>query len=368
MGALLRVQPLKRAERVFPMKPCARSRRPAGNRHASWKGISWLFILLHCLFGAQWAAARETGQVRLAVEFLDHAACAHIARSRNWYRLAGLEVQSFDSYATGMALSAALAKGGIDAAYMCLFPAINAYANARVPLKIVAGTHRYGYGLVVNPTKIRNVADLGAPGIRLGCTGEGSPPAALLHRLVDRFHLDASLVRETRRMPPAKLLLSLRSGQIDGAFMPEQYPTMGEADGFRELVRAADLWPGMQGSVLVVTQRFLETHPEVVEKLVGLTERGIAYIRTHPAEAARLVADELTAAGRQTVPLDPADTPGNRIVSAGVIQASLTRKMENTTAIDPAAVQAAIDYAARIGYIRHSFPAGEILYLRYLHD
>jgi hypothetical protein len=41
---------------------------------------------------------------------------------------------------------------------MCLFPAINAYAH--VPLKIVAGTHRYGYGLVINPTKTRNVADL----------------------------------------------------------------------------------------------------------------------------------------------------------------------------------------------------------------
>jgi hypothetical protein len=42
--------------------------------------------------------------------------------------------------------------------------------------------------------------------------------------------------------------------------------------------------------------------------------------------------------------------------------------MENTAAVDPSAVQAAIDYAARIGYIEDPFPAGEILCLRYLHE
>jgi NitT/TauT family transport system substrate-binding protein len=349
------------------MKPQAGSRRPSRNKHYFRKGARWLIIVIFCFSEVHWATAREAEPVRLAVEFLDHAACAHIARNLNWYRLAGLDVQSFDSFATGMALSAALAKGGIDAAYMCLFPAINAYANAHVPLKIVAGTHRYGYGLIVNPKKIRTVADLGAPGIRLGCTSEGSPPAALLHRLVERFHLDAALVREARRMPPAKLLLSLRSGRIDAAFMPEQYPTMGQADGFRELVRAADLWPGMQGSVLVVTERFLETHPEAVEKLVGLTERGVAYIKTHPAQAARIVAGELNVTGGLMIPTDFEDT-SDKMVSAEEIQASLARKMENTASIQPAAVQVAIDYAARIGYIRHSFPAGEILCLRYLHD
>jgi NitT/TauT family transport system substrate-binding protein len=329
-----------------------------------WKDTRWLIILLFCFTQAH----GETAPVRLAVEFLDHAACAHIARKQNWYRQEGLDVRAFDSYATGMALSAALAKGGIDAAYMCLFPAINAYANAHVPLKIVAGTHRYGYGLIVNPAKIRSVVDLAAPGIQLGCTSEGSPPAALLHRMVDRFHLDASLVREARRMPPAKLLLSMQTGRIDAAFMPEQYPTMGEAHGFRELVQASDLWPGMQGSVLVVAQRFLETHPEAVEKLVGLTERGIAYIKSHPAEAARIVADELAVTGRQMVPVDFGDTPGNRMVSAEVIQTSLTQKVENTAAVDPAAVQAAIDYAAQIEYIAHPFPANEMLCLRYLHE
>lgn len=314
------------------------------------------------------AGAEPPVRIKMAVEFLDHAACAHIASNSGWYQEAGLDVQAFDSYATGMALSAALSRGGIDAAYMCLLPAINAYANAGVPLKIVAGTHRYGYGLCVNPEKIKTVKDLEAPGIRLGCTSEGSPPAALLYKLVEKFHLDPVVATRARRMAPSKLLLSLQSGQIDAAFMPEQFPTIGESSGFEELVSAADLWPGMQGSVLVVTEDFLKAHSNAVRKLVAITVRSIHYINDHPLKAAQIVAKELDVAGKEILPVNIAGSLGQLSVTQEVIHRSLTEKLENTPAVDPAAVQEAIDYAARIGNIKQSFPAEQILDLRYLHE
>jgi hypothetical protein len=62
----------------------------------------WLIIVFFCFTQAHGAAARETAPVRLAVGFLDHAACAHIARNQNGYRQAGLSVRAFDSYATGI--------------------------------------------------------------------------------------------------------------------------------------------------------------------------------------------------------------------------------------------------------------------------
>jgi NitT/TauT family transport system substrate-binding protein len=314
------------------------------------------------------AAGQAPVQVNLAVEFVDHAACAHIARNLGWYEAAGLNVRDFDNYATGMALSAALSRGDVDAAYICLLPAINAYANAGAPLKIVAGTHRYGYGLVVNAEKIKSVQDLSAPGIRIGCTSEGSPPAALFHKLVAAYSLDASLLTDARRMPPSKLLLSLWTGQIDAAFMPEQFPTMAESAGFRELVSAVDLWPGMQGSVLVVTENFLNTHPETVETLVALTARGIRYVNEHPEDAARIVAEELTVTGKDILPVNLAGSLDMPAVSPQVIRTSLESKLENTLSIDPKAVQEAIDYAVSLGYIKRAFPAAEILELRYLHE
>ena len=335
-----------------------------------FKSILYAFSALAvlCVFYSAPAGAEELVAVRLAVEFVDHAACAHIARNQGWYVQAGMEVDAFDSYATGMALSAALAGGGIDAAYMCLFPAINAYANAGVGLKIVSGTHLYGYGLVVNPEKVKDVQDLSAPDIRLGCNREGSPPAALLHRLVEAHDLDPGIIDRTRRMPPSKLLLSLVSGQIDAAFMPEQFPSMAETAGFKELVSARELWPEMQGSVLVVTDRFLKAHPEAVGKLVSLTVRGIDYINAHPEDAAVIVAEELNATGGDIFPADITGNPEAVTITPEIIGRSLGRKMVNTCRVDPEAVQKAIDYAARLGYIRKAFPAEEILALEWLRE
>ena len=68
---------------------------------------------------------QETAEkpIRIAVEFTTHSACAHIANQKGWYKDAGLNVTSYESYVTGMALAAALSNGDIDAAYICLIPA-----------------------------------------------------------------------------------------------------------------------------------------------------------------------------------------------------------------------------------------------------
>ncbi|WP_300462651.1 ABC transporter substrate-binding protein [Desulfobacula sp.] len=326
-------------------------------------------LLVICMLLSTVQAFSETSRpINLAVEFVDHAACAHIAKHHNWYAETGLNINAFDSYATGMGLSAALAKGSIDAAYICLLPAINAYANAHVPIKVVAGTHLYGYGLIVNPEKIKTVKDLSGRDIRLGCTREGSPPAALLHKLQATYDLDPNIVTKSRRMSPPKLLLALKTGQLDAAFMPEQFPTMGESDGFKELISARDLWSNMQGSVLVVRRDLIRHHPDVVEKLVGLTRRGIQYIHDNPEQASIIVARELNVMRGDIFPVKLAGSLQQLTVSPDVIQRSLDHKLVNTVSINPAMVQEMINYAAKIGSIKKPFPAEEILDLRFLYD
>ena len=74
-----------------------------------WIPVCFVFLLTPTF-------AEAPPEIHLAVEFVDHAASAHIARNQGWYAKAGLKVKAFDSYATGMALSAALCKGDVDAA------------------------------------------------------------------------------------------------------------------------------------------------------------------------------------------------------------------------------------------------------------
>ncbi len=309
---------------------------------------------------------QEGTPIGMAVEFTDHASCAYISQDKGWYGEEGLEVAAYESYATGTALAAALARGDLQVAYICLTPAISAYANAGVPIKIVAGTHKYGYGLVVDPEKIKTVEDLEKPGTRIGCVQEGGAVDVLMRKTIDECHLDESIVLgNIQRMNPPKLVLAIKMGQLDAAFLPEQWATMAEDLGFEMLLVSRDVWPGMQGSVLVVKEDLLDNHPEIVEKLVKVSQKAMDWSNQHPAEAAEIMARQLSAAGSSIFPAEVAGVVAGLEITPEVLLRSMDR-LEYTTGIDPEVVQATIDYMAELGYIKSSFDAEDILDLRFI--
>lgn len=304
--------------------------------------------------------------INMAVEFMDHAAAAFICRDQGWFREAGLNVTSYESYESGMALAAALARGDVQVAYLCLVPAINAYINAGVPIKIVAGTHKYGYGLTVDKNALKTVHDLEKPGIRIGCVQEGGAVDVLLRRIIDSYRLDAdNVLKNVRRMSPARQLLAIQTGQLDAAVLPEQWATMAESAGFKMLLTSRDVWPRMQGSVLVVKNDLIVNHPEVVRKLVDLLRRANDLINGHPETAAAIMAEQMRL---------PTDGILKNKIDAGVLSAitpdimlrSMNR-MEYTVDIDPEEVQKTINYMDGLGYLKKKgVSAGDILDLRFL--
>jgi NitT/TauT family transport system substrate-binding protein len=311
-------------------------------------------------------APAEEEPIGMAVEFMDHAACAYISQDKGWFEEAGLNLTAYESYATGMALAAALARDDIQVAYLCLVPAINVYANAEVPVKIVAGTHRYGYALVVDPTKIKTVNDLGNPGVRLGCVREGGAVDVLMHKTIDSYGLDTEKVlANVQRMNPQKLTLSAQMGQLDAAFIPEQWATMTEEFGFEMLLMSQDIWPDMQGSVLAVKQSLINDHPEVVKKLVAVSSKATDWGNQKPEEAAEVVAGQLGAAGSNLLPAEATDVVARLDITPAVMLRSMGR-MDYTIDIDPDIVQDTIDYVTTLGYIKSSFSAAEILDLSFL--
>jgi len=310
-------------------------------------------------------APKEETPIGMAVEFNAHAACAYISQDKWWFEEEGLKLAPYESYVTGMALAAALVKGDIEVAYICLIPAINAYANAGVPIKIVAGTHKYGYGLVVDPEKIKTVKDLEKPGIRLGCIREGGAVDVLMHRMIDKYNLDEDkILANVQRMDPSKQLLAIKMGQLDAGFLPEQWATMAEGFGFNMLLTGQDIWPEMQGSVLVVKQGLIDNHPEVVKELVKVTQKATDWLNKHPDEAAEIMARQLQASAGG-FPSDAPEGVSELEITPEVMQKSMSR-LEYTTSLDPTEVQATIDYIATLGYIKKSFNAADILDLRFL--
>ena len=330
------------------------------------KPLVLLMIGLLTLTLAGGCTEKEEAPIGMAVEFMDHAACAYISQDKGWFEEEGLELATYESYTTGMALASALARGDIEVAYVCLVPAINAYANAGVPIKIVAGTHKYGYGLVVNPDKIKTVKDLENPDIRLGCVREGGAVDVLLHKTIDKYHLDeGKLLDNIQRMNPSKQVLAIKTGQLDAAFLPEQWATMAEELGFEMLLTSQDIWPDMQGSVLVVKEALISNHPEVVRKLARVSQRATDWVNQNPTEAAEVTAGQLQAAGSKVFPAEAAGVNAKLEITPEVLLRSMGR-LDYTTAIDPEVVQETIDYLAGLGYIKDSFDADDILDLRYL--
>jgi NitT/TauT family transport system substrate-binding protein len=308
----------------------------------------------------------EEMPIGMAVEFMDHAACAYIAQDMGWYEEEGLELNAYESYVTGMALAAALGRDEVGVAYLCLIPAINVYANAGVPIKIVAGTHKYGYGLVVNPDKVNTVYDLEDPDIRIGCVREGGAVDVLLHKTMDEYGLDeTAIIANIQRMNPPKIVLSIGTGQLDAAFLPEQWATMAEDYGFEMLLSSQDIWPDMQGSVLVVKQDLLDNNPEVVERLVRVSRRATDWANDNMAEAAEVMRRQLQIAGDDILPEALGDSTGGLEITAEALLRSMER-LDYTLSIDPEIVQQTIDYLAELGYITASFDASEILDLRFI--
>ncbi|HAJ31881.1 MAG TPA: nitrate ABC transporter substrate-binding protein [Candidatus Atribacteria bacterium] len=334
------------------------------------KRISILLLIISLVFTSisivGECASQEKVPIGMAVEFMDHAACAYISQDKGWFKEEGLELTSYESYVTGMALASALARGDIQVAYICLVPAINVYANAKVPIKIVAGTHKYGYGLVVNPDKVKTIKDLEKPDIRMGCVREGGAVDVLLHKTIDKYNLDEQKVLSNiYRMNPPKQVLAIKTGQLDAAFLPEQWATMAEDFGFKMLLMSQDVWPEMQGSVLVVKEELIRDHPEVVEKLVKISQRANDWINQHPKASAEIVARQLQEAGGSLFPVEIADIAAKTEITPEVLLRSMNR-LEYTTDIDPAVVQEAIDYVTQLGYIRSSFTAEDILDLSFI--
>ncbi len=283
----------------------------------------------------------KSSDIGMAVEFNDHAACAYVAKENNWYEDEGIDLTTYESYATGMQLTSALARGDIQVAYICLSPAILAYSRG-VPVVIVAGSHKHGYGLVASPG-ITNISDLN--GATIGCVREGGMVDILLNRMIREYDLKDVRIQ---RMEPLKQVIALETGRIDAAFLPEHHATAAESNGFNMLITSHELWDDMQGSVLIVKRELIEDDPETVRKLVLVTQRATDRINDDPDEAAAVLAEEL-------------DT------ELEIIKKSMSR-LNYTTQIDARSVQEMIDYMVELGYIEEGMRAEDMLDTTFLQE
>lgn len=223
-----------------------------------------------------------------------------------------LETKTFNA---GPAEIDALFAGEIDAGFIGPSPAINGFVKSEGDaLRVVAGGASGGAALVVRPeANIKSAKDLAGKTI-------ASPQLGNTQDVALRAYIAAAGLKTKENggnvtvqpLANADTLTQFKQGRLDGAWVPEPWASrlVLEAKG-TVLVDERTLWPNGQfvTTNLIVSRKFLEKYPDVVEALIRGEIKATQFIKAKPEDAKKLVNDEIkriTTAGLDQATIDAA--------------------------------------------------------------
>ncbi|NJP48270.1 aliphatic sulfonate ABC transporter substrate-binding protein [Streptomyces sp. PRB2-1] len=217
------------------------------------------------------------------------------------------------TFNAGPAEIEALNAGSIDIGWIGPSPAINGYTKSKgTSLKIIAGSASGGVKLVVNPDKIKTLADVKGKKIATPQLGNTQDVALLNWIKSQGWKVDAqsgkgdvSVVRTDNKITPD----AYKNGSIDGAWVPEPTASKLVSEGAKVLLDESDLWPNKQFVItnVIVSQKFLKEHPDVVEAVLRGSVKTNAWIKANSDKAKADANAELEKLTQKALPADILD-------------------------------------------------------------
>jgi len=182
----------------------------------------------------------------------------------------------------------AMAAGSVQfASVLSSDSAILAGANG-VDLKVISVFSRApkAFNVMTRNPAIKGVADLKDKTV-------AGPKGSLLNQL-----LFAALKKEGLKPTDVKYVnmagvqaqAALISGSVDAALIAGPAQIKAEASGARVIANGEGLVKGL--IVTAVSGQFLKNHPDLVKRYLKVHEQALEYLKTHPDEAIKLVAEE----------------------------------------------------------------------------
>jgi len=217
-----------------------------------------------------------------------------------------LKPQSFNA---GPDVTTAIFSGALDASFIGPGPSISAYQKSnKQAIKIVAGAASGGAFLVTKPS-ITKPSDLKGKKIASPQLGNTQDIALRSWLKKQGYSTDTSGGGDVSIVPEdnALTLTAFQQGQIDGAWVPEPWATrLVKEGGGKILVDEASLWPKGQyvTTDLIVAQKFLSEHPDVVKQLIEGEVAAIKLSKTNRKQAESYVASGIQAATGKAIAPD----------------------------------------------------------------
>jgi NitT/TauT family transport system substrate-binding protein len=202
-----------------------------------------------------------------------------------------LELRTFNA---GPEAVEAIFSDALDIAYVGPNPAINAFAKSNgVAVRIIAGATSGGAALVVKP-EITSPAQL--KGKKLATPQRGNTQDVALRAWLEHQGLQSDLEGggdvSILPQPNAQTLETFRSGEIQGAWVPEPWTTRLMLEGGGSvLVDERTLWPDGKfvTTHVIVRTAFLEQRPEIVAGFLRAHVRAIDFLNGDASQAREIV-------------------------------------------------------------------------------
>ncbi|MER7196833.1 sulfate ABC transporter substrate-binding protein [Streptomyces sp. CB01635] len=221
----------------------------------------------------------------------------------------------YQTFNAGPSEIEALNGGSIDIGWIGPSPSINGFTKSQgKSLRIIGGSASGGVKLVVNPKKIKSLDDVKGKKIATPQLGN-TQDVAFLNWIAEKgWKVDAnsgkgdvSVIRTDNKITPD----AYKSGSVDGAWVPEPTASKLVAEGGKVLLDESDLWPDKKFVItnIIVSQKFLKEHPDVVEAVLRGSVKTNAWINANPDEAKAAANKQLAADSGKALPanvLDPA--------------------------------------------------------------
>jgi NitT/TauT family transport system substrate-binding protein len=194
----------------------------------------------------------------------------------------------------------------LDASFIGPSPAITGYQQTSGDLRVVSGVASGGAYLVVKKD-LNSAADL--KGKKIAVPSKGNTQDVALRVWLGDNDVEVTKDGGEVTIVPQENSVTLTAfldGTIDGAWVPEPWATrlVNEGDG-KVLVDEATLWPGgaYTTTLLIVTAKLRDEHPDVVKALVESVEGAVALVKSDPAAAKKLTAEGIEeATGKPIAP------------------------------------------------------------------
>jgi NitT/TauT family transport system substrate-binding protein len=256
-----------------------------------------------------------------------HQLALQVAIAEGYFTQRGLNVTLFQ-YPSGPTLMQHFVAGELDFAYVGVPPALQARASAivtpnatQLPV-VIASANQEGSAVVVNSAKIPTLAALN--GSHIGTPGVGTIQDVLL----DIYANDHNIIINKFPSTNAQLVTQFQANLFDGFIAWEPTPSLGvlQANG-SILLTSHDILPNHQCCVVVVSDKFLVNHTDIVAKFVDAHNAAMDFINTNPI-VAKQVGVNYTGLSADVINLAFSDVVYNKTVNVDSIRTFLIAKIQ----------------------------------------